>query len=167
MILSKKQILERILSEGMVGQFVDLSTQIQSNGFDITVKNFLRFEEAGTIDFSNEERKIPAYSPFPPKKNCYHLSPGSYLINFNERLNIPEDLIALGYTRSSLLRMGAHIPSAVWDAGFEGYGQGLLIVTNPYGINVMERARVMQLVFIERTEDDSLYGGRWQDAGNK
>ena len=167
MILNRSEIKERIEKTKMISQFIDMDKQLTSNGFDITVKDISIYQGAGTIDFDNSKREMPKYVRLVDYEGFYHLQFGSYLVDFTERLNIPNDLIALGYTRSSLLRMGAHIPSAVWDAGFNGYGQGLLIVTNPYGINVMEKARVMQLVFLERKDDDSLYGGQWQDVGNK
>ena len=167
MILNRSEIKERIEKEKMISGFVSMDKQLNSNGFDITVKDISIYQGAGTIDFDNSKREIPKYIRLVNHEGFYHLQFGAYLVDFREKFAIPNDLIALGYTRSSLLRMGAHIPSAVWDAGFEGYGQGMLIVTNPYGINVMEKARVMQLVFIERKDDDSLYEGRWNDVGNK
>ena len=157
MILNKTEILERIKS-GMISEYIDLDTQLQPNGFDITIKEISLFMNTGTIDFNNTSRKLPLYldvtSYFP-----YHLQHGAYLIEFNEKFNIPSDLTALGYSRSSLLRMGAFIPSAVWDAGFKGYGQGMLLVENNYGINIKENARVMQLVFMLRDDDKSAYDG--------
>ena len=167
MILNRSEIKERIEKTKMISQFIDMDKQLTSNGFDITVKDISIYQGAGTIDFDNSKREMPKYVRLVDHKGFYHLQFGAYLVDFGEKFAIPEDIIALGYTRSSLLRMGAHIPSAVWDAGFEGYGQGMLIVNNLYGINVMENSRVMQLVFMGRNDDDSLYGGRWQDVGNK
>ena len=161
MILNKTQILERIKS-GMITKYIDLNTQIQPNGFDISVKEISLFMSTGTIDFDNTKRKLPLYLDLTSYLS-YHLQHGSYLVEFNEKFNIPNDLIAIGYSRSSLLRMGAFIPSAIWDAGFNGYGQGMLIVNNNYGINIMKNARIMQLVFIEKKDDESVYEGKYND----
>ena len=76
-----------------------------------------------------------------------HLAAGSYLVTFNEVVNLPLDLMALGRPRSSLLRSGVSIHTAVWDAGYQGRSQALLSVYNPDGYQVQKDARLLQLVF--------------------
>lgn len=162
MILNKTQILDRIREESMITEYVDLGEQLQPNGFDITIKDLSMYIEAGTIDFDNTERKIPRCLPF-VQYYKYHLQQGAYLIDFNEHIRIPSDLIAIARTRSSLLRVGAHIPSSVWDAGFDGYSQGMLVVNNNYGINLIKNARVLQLIFMTRDDDESMYKGIYNE----
>jgi dUTP pyrophosphatase len=76
-----------------------------------------------------------------------HLDPGSYLVTFNEVVNLPLTLTALGRTRSSLLRSGAALHTAVWDAGYSGRSQSLLVVYHAEGLTLHRDARIMQLVF--------------------
>lgn len=161
MILNKTQILERIKNEDMISEYIDLDTQITSNGFDLTVKDISLYMSVGTIDFDNTRREIPKCVLLRDCVGEYHIQFGAYLVDFNEYLKIPSDLIAIGRTRSSLLRMGSYIPSSVWDSGFVGYSQGMLVVNNGYGINVIKNARVLQLIFMTREDDKSVYDGGW------
>jgi dUTP pyrophosphatase len=55
--------------------------------------------------------------------------------------------MALGRPRSSLLRCGVSLHTAVWDAGYRGRSQALLVVFNELGYRVQRGARLMQLVF--------------------
>ncbi len=55
---------------------------------------------------------------------------------------------ALGRTRSSLLRSGVALHTAVWDAGYSGRSQSLLVVYNPHGFTLTRDARIMQVVFL-------------------
>ncbi|MFH1504250.1 MAG: hypothetical protein ABIH08_02505 [Candidatus Omnitrophota bacterium] len=89
------------------------------------------------------------------KYGWWELKQGSYKVRTNETVNLPNNLTALGFTRTSVLRMGALTQNGVWDAGFKGKGEFILTVGNPYGIKIKQNARVVQLVFfrIEETEE--------------
>ena len=160
MILNKSQISEYITKKNMITNYIDIDAQIQSNGFDLTVKGISLYHGSGTIDLDNTHRGMPEYIII-QNQGSHHLEFGAYLIDFNEKLKIPNDIVALGYSRSSLLRMGANIPSAVFDAGFEGYPQGMLIVNNKHGLDIHKNARVLQLIFLDRENDDSSYNGKY------
>ena len=127
---------------------VDLDTQLQPNGFDVTLHSVSRFTTAGSIDFLNVTRDLSEAEmlPFSPD-NLIELKPGPYLVTFNELVNIPLGIAALGRTRSSLLRCGVALHTAVWDAGYQGRSQSLLQVLNPEGFTIQRNARIMQLVF--------------------
>ena len=91
------------------------------------------------------------------------LTPGPYLITFNEIVNIPRRMMALGRPRSSLLRSGVAIHTAVWDAGYSGRSQALLTVHHPGGFRLQRNARIAQLVFFTLTAPDATgYAGRYQ-----
>jgi dUTP pyrophosphatase len=91
------------------------------------------------------------------------LRPGPYLVTFNEIVNLPLDLMALAKPRSSLLRCGVAVHNAVWDAGYRGRSQALLVVYNPHGFTVYPKARLIQLVFFKLAKrPDRGYSGRFQ-----
>ncbi len=148
MILADED-LEPLINQGMITNFCDLSTQLTPNGIDLTLKKVEIFTSPGSIDFSNEKRTLPSTREIPFINEWIHLTAGSYHITFNEIVTVPEDTIALARPRSSLLRSGATIESAVWDAGFRGVSVSLLLVFNPYGISLWRNARLMQLVFVK------------------
>lgn len=62
-------------------------------------------------------------------------------------MSIPRDAAAIGRARSSLLRCGATLETALWDPGYRGRSQSLLVVYNPAGLKLKKKARLMQLVF--------------------
>ena len=95
-----------------------------------------------------DQRELAETEPMPfDAEGWLSLSPGPYLLTFNEVLNLPLDLTALGFPRSSLLRSGVSIHTAVWDAGYRGRSQALLAVQNHLGYRLQRDARIVQLVF--------------------
>jgi dUTP pyrophosphatase len=90
------------------------------------------------------------------------LVPGIYMITYNEIVHLPRDLMALGRPRSSLLRCGVTIGTAVWDAGYAGRSQSMLVVYNKQGFRVEKNARITQLVFLELTGESAGYNGIYQ-----
>lgn len=141
--------------------------QLQPNGFDVTVRTVASFtSEAGNgaIGVSDNDRSLPAPSQlhFGPD-GWLDLGAGHYLVTFNEVVNLPRWLMALGRPRSSLLRMGVSLHTAVWDAGYSGRSQALLIVHNAGGFRLQRDARIAQLVFFPLSApDDQGYQGRYQ-----
>jgi dUTP pyrophosphatase len=90
------------------------------------------------------------------------LTPGPYLVTFTEVVNLPLGLMALGRPRSSLLRSGVSLHTAVWDAGYRGRSQALLVVHHPLGYRLQRGARLMQLVFFPLSQPvDQGYRGRF------
>ncbi len=149
-----------ISGEGYVENLVDENVQRQGAGVDLTVKKIERFKEGGRIDFDNSSRKIASGE----KISGGELEGGnSYRITYNEKISVPEDAIGLVFPRSSLLRNGCHLVTAVWDPGYEGRGQGLLQVLNSEGLVLKENARVGQLVFFRlENEVNEGYKGEYQ-----
>ncbi len=137
--------------------------QVQPAGIDLSVAEVHEFVEAGTIDFTNEKRKLPATKKLEFGEKIL-LKPGVYKIVYNEVVKVPEDCVGLIFPRSSLLRMGATIFGAVWDPGYVGKGSGLLAVFNPFGIVLYRNARVAQIVFI-KGKASGTYRGAYQFEG--
>ncbi len=148
-VLDRQAILELLaVSPPLVEEALDLEVQVQPNGIDLTLRDVARYTSSGTIDFSNERRVVAGLEPIEfDKADVLHLDPGSYLVTFNEVVNLPLTLTALGRTRSSLLRSGAAVHTAVWDAGYSGRSQSLLVVYHSEGLTLHRDARIMQLVF--------------------
>ena len=149
--------------------YVDLESQLQPNGLDITVREVARFvsEEgpaSGWLGAANADRLLPKTEPLAfDTEGWLALEPGSYLVTFNEVVNLPPDLMALGRPRSSLLRSGVSLHTAVWDAGYRGRSQSLLTVHHAGGFRLQRNARVAQLVFFRlATPPEEGYQGAYQ-----
>jgi len=169
-MLNRQEIKNLIEKQGLLQDYMDLEVQLAPNGFDLTCGEIYEFKEAGTLDFSNKARKIPRVERVQAQKinpldkfGWWDLEKGAYKIKSNETCNIPKDLVALAFPRSSLLRMGAFIQNAVWDAGFQGKSEFILVVANTHGIRIKQNARVVQLVFMPLIETEQGYNGTFQN----
>ena len=132
----------------LIRDFVDLESQLQPNGFDLTLESVHYHSGAGVVGRSNDDRVLPDLEPLDfDVEGWIDLQPGIYHITYNEVVALPLNLMALGRPRSTLNRIGVTIHTAVWDAGYEGRSTSLLSVMNPNGVQVQRNARVMQLVF--------------------
>ena len=163
-VLSKDEILELIKREPpLVEGWLDLNEQVQTNGFDLTLREVALLQSPGRIAASNEQRMISDLAPLVFDGLDYiELLPGVYIITFNEIVHMPKDVMALARPRSSLLRCGVTVGTAVWDAGYEGRSQSLLVVYNPNGFCVQRNARMVQLVFFRLGRQTEGYSGAYQ-----
>ncbi|WNY26245.1 deoxyuridine 5'-triphosphate nucleotidohydrolase [Methanolapillus ohkumae] len=153
----------------LVENYTDLNLQIQPNGFEMTVSEIYELSGAGTVDFDNSKRKTPAKDVLSFGNDGWiHLSPGIYSVVLNEIVNIPGDIAAIALHRSSLVRSGVTLGTAVWDAGYRGRSECLMIVHNPAGFDLQKNARVMQLLFYRLgTGVENLYNGVYQNENLK
>ncbi len=151
----------------LVDGILDPDAQITPNGVDLTVAEvaWIAADRPGRLDFDNSARRLPDTEVIAWKKGGLVLPPGAYVIRYAERVNLPHDVLALGRPRSSLLRCGAYLGSAVWDAGYSGRGQGLLVVYHPAGLELVERARILQLIFFRLKGKTAGYRGDFQGEG--
>jgi dUTP pyrophosphatase len=157
MILPKQHLETAKLMDGLH------SSQFQPAGIDITLKEVYSFKSAGTIDFDNSEREISQVEPLQYDSDRVSLKPGAYKVIFNEYVRIPKDAAALCLPRSSLLRCGVTLECAVWDPGYEGRSEALLLVKNEHGITFKRNAKIGQMVFIRLSEGaTALYEGQYK-----
>lgn len=169
-VLSREQIA-RLLDGAppLVDGLIDRAAQLQPNGIDLTLDTVARFAGPGTLTWDNRDRCLPdvADLPFAPD-GMITLGPGPYLARLNETVNLPADVMAYARPRSSLLRAGVALHTAVWDAGYAGRGVALLVVYNPLGLRLERRARIVQLVFHRLGEATSSgYQGAYQGEGRR
>jgi len=164
MVLNKEDI-KKYLSQTppLIENLTDPKTQIQPNGIDLTLDKIHTFNGIGKIDFSNEKRQLPQKCHLPFNNDGYIvLTPGVYGVSFKEIVNLPDNIMALGRPRSSLIRMGASVTTAVWDAGYQGRSEAMLSVLHHEGITIFEKARLLQLVFFRLTGKTDAYDGIYQ-----
>lgn len=147
----------------LVEGWVDLEQQLQPNGIDLTLREVSLLQSAGIIAVDNSQRQVSELAPLVFDGLGYiDLVAGIYLITYNEIVHLPEDITALAAPRSSLLRCGVTIGTAVWDAGYSGRSQSLMVVYNPQGFRLQRNARIVQLIFFKLTQKTRGYRGTYQ-----
>ncbi len=163
-VLSENDIRRLLeIKPPLVEGWLDLDAQVQANGFDLTLRDVALVQSPGQIAVDNRDRVVSGLSPLSfDNAGFLDLAPGVYMITYNEIVHLPKDIMALGRPRSSLLRCGVGVGTAVWDAGYEGRSQSLLVVHNPHGFRVQKNARITQLVFMTLSGESEGYKGVYQ-----
>ncbi|MHA1303241.1 MAG: deoxyuridine 5'-triphosphate nucleotidohydrolase [Candidatus Heimdallarchaeaceae archaeon] len=147
-----------------VKSYIDYNKQVQIAGFDLTVRNISLPEDGGELDFDNCKRKIPEYTSIPLQDDKWVLQPGGYIVQYNEIVEVPLNAVGILFPRSSLMRIGATIYSALWDPGYKGRGVGLLQTTKQ--ITIHRNARIAQIIFLEtQSKATKGYNGKYQNEG--
>ncbi len=179
MILPGASLIPRVVSSVR-----SAAIQAQPCGVDLTLKRVLSWTGAGTIDYDNSRRSkaITKEMPFSSSRNAlkglderhHHqhndehdsvmLKPASYLVEFNETVDVPLDLVGQIFVRSSLFRSGALLSAGVMDSGYKGAMGGLLQVVNPHGLRLYRDARLGQIVFHQMRENVKGYSGTYQGS---
>ena len=149
----------------LISGYHSIEDQLQPNGFDLSVAEIGEFTNGGAIGRTNASRSLPDVRALPfDETGWVELPPGPYQIVFNEVVDLPKTLMALGRPRSSLCRAGATLATAVWDAGYRGRSTALMMVENPAGIRIERAARLLQLVFFTLDAPTARgYDGAYQD----
>ena len=134
--------------------------QIQPNGVDLTVESL--FEQVTPGRITRDGKSVGDRREVDPVDGLYRLDPGAYVLKYGERLRIPDDHVGFVYPRSTLLRNSCMLNTAVWDAGYEGRGEGLLRVGAP--IELEPGARVAQFV-LAAADHEGRYDGTYHGEG--
>ncbi len=147
------------LSPLLIKQILNVPDEIlDTSGIKLHLWKIYVFKGNGLLGIRH--RRLPEYEELEPKDNeYYHLPTGAYVVRYKEYVRIPEHCIGIVLPRSSLLRMGATIYSAVWDPGYEGQGIGLLAVFNPYGLDLLKNSHIAQLVLFKVEGKPRIYQG--------
>ena len=163
-VLSAQRISELQKNDPpLVEGLLDGDQQIQPNGVDLSLYSVQAFQSGGQVGFDSSERILPQLTNLDFTDGWIDLPQGQYLVTFNEIVHLPVNVMALGRPRSSLLRMAVSVGTAVWDAGYNGRSQSLLIVYNPGGVRLKQNARLLQLVFFEIDGGTHAYNGFFQN----
>ena len=170
-VLSSQQIRAMLAPPSpLVAGLIDLDEQLQANGIDLTLRSIGTFAGAGPagagrgrLGTGGDRVLAPTEEVDFDASGLVTLAPGPYLARLNEVVSLPPNVMAIARPRSSLLRMGASVHNAVWDAGYSGRSQVLIVVHNPAGLELGRNARIVQMVFMTLdAATDAPYAGAYQ-----
>ncbi|KAK0543320.1 hypothetical protein OC845_006179 [Tilletia horrida] len=161
------------LARGLVTGLRCQKTQVQPCGIDLSLKHVLMLNSPGAIDFDNTHRRAAKSTRMQFHQHddadesahtasSIELAQGVYLVEFNELVNMPRDIMGELFVRSSLFRSGAQIHAGVMDSGYHGVIGAMLKVENPAGIRLYRNARLAQMVFRTLLEATEGYSGQYQ-----
>ncbi|KAJ7271288.1 deoxyuridine 5'-triphosphate nucleotidohydrolase [Mycena haematopus] len=165
MILPGRAVFTRQIVQGLLSA----KSQVQPCGIDLSLKRVLAWTSVGVVDFDNKHRKTATTTELPFEKGLdalelrMHLVPGAYLVEFNETIDVPLDVMGSLFVRSSLFRSGALVSAGVMDSGYKGTIGGMLQVVNPHGLTLFKDAKLGQFVFHQMKEKVEGYSGVYQN----
>jgi dUTP pyrophosphatase len=150
----------RYVADRLPGEVAD--DQVQPNGVDLRLGAVFEPLEPGRV--GRDGKSVGARQARTPEEReddlaTYYLPPGGYVVRYADRVRIPEGHVGFIYPRSTLLRNACMLNTAVWDAGYEGVGEGLLQVH--HDVELEEGARIAQLV-LAQAEPGGVYDGSYQ-----
>lgn len=156
-ILSGKDIapLVRKVAEADSGE------QEQPAGYDVTVNKIRSFPKT-KFDLGVAKGENSSLEDVPLIKDYFELSEaGAYFADLNEITTIPKDAIGILLPRSTLLRNGMDLRTALFDPGYSGQPKVMLVAYRP--ARIQRFARIGQLIIIKSdAEFASQYSGRYQ-----
>ena len=132
--------------------------QRQPNGVDLTVGEV--FEQTTPGRIGRDGKRVGEREPVATEDGTYRLEAGTYVVRYGEPVRIPDGRIGFVLPRSTLLRNSCTLDTAVWDAGYEGVGEGRLNVG--HAVDIEPGARIAQLVLAE-ADHDGTYEGAYQE----
>lgn len=97
----------------------------------------------------------------PDGRDYWHLFPGVYSFDAFQSVSMADGEAGWLVPRSSLTRNGVDVRSALYDAGYQGGVNGIIVVHNPGGIKIERGARIAQFVIV-KAETAKLYDGQYQ-----
>jgi len=162
-ILSGHEISELIQK---VESGAESGEQKQPAGFDVTVSRIFSYPQDSFLlsVAKSENSKLEELQS--GKNNFFDLKEGAYFVELNEITTIPKDAIGMLLPRSTLLRNGLDLRTALFDPGYSGQPKVMLVCHRP--ASVERFARIGQLVVLKSDKEfPSQYAGRYQGEGKK
>jgi len=156
MVLGHAEILRRA-KEGLLENFEEKN--VGGAGVDVRVANFYRMTSAAKLGI--EERVLPEVEAI--EGTHVTVKPQEYiLVDTMERVNMPLDLAAWMYARSTLQRSGIYLFTSLIDPGYHGTLTFGLKNLGSENFKLERGARIAQIVFEEVQGESKAYEGRYQ-----
>jgi deoxycytidine triphosphate deaminase len=139
---------------------VESGEQAQPAGFDVTLSRVFSYSES-KYTLAIQKTENSELGELDATGGYFELESRAYLIELNEITTIPKDAIGILLPRSTLLRNGLDIRSALFDPGYSGQPKVMLVCHRRAKIERF--ARVGQLILLRSDgEFAKQYSGRYQ-----
>lgn len=136
---------------------------VQPNGIDLRLgRVFTYSKEEDYFLLSEDKKHVRRLIEIQPEVDGYFaLDKGYFLIEFANFARIGKDECGVVYPRSTLMRNGIEIFSAVYDSGYSGaMCAGMLVTCKAY---IAKGARIAQFVTFS-ADANGAYGGQYQNG---
>jgi len=166
MILGAKKILKLVKEKKLVENLSERELKNpEGAGFDLRIGELYQLKGQGFLGV--EERETPEVKLLAKvdekKSKKVILQPRTYyLIKTIEKLNLPENLLALFTPRSTLYRSGVYIFGGQTAPGYQGELTTGIYNFRDEKFELEMGSRVIHIMFFEVKGKSNLYRGQWQ-----
>jgi len=168
MVIGTKELLRLVKEKNLVENLSKRELENpEGTGFDLRVgsvfilkdgESFLGESERFTVDVE----EVASYDE--KQKKAFDLQPGQFvLVKTMEKINLPDDTVAIFRPRSTLFRSGASLQTATASPGYSGYLTFGLHNHSKNTLKIELGARIAHVLFF-RVDGGihSAYRGQWQ-----
>jgi len=153
----EKQLVENLSQRELVNP--------EGAGFDLRIGEL--YEQEGQGFLGVEERETPPMKLVATyEEGSYHeviLRPHTYyVLQTVEKVNMPENLLALMTPRSTLFRSGVHIFGGQVPPGYRGGLNMGIYNFRDAAFRLEMGSRVVHIMFLKIQGEGNLYRGQWQ-----
>lgn len=157
MYLGHREIMHRIARDKLLEGVEE--ENVQGAGVDLRVEKLYRLNSSASLGV--EERKLPEVKELQGSR--FTLVPREYhLLLTREKLNMPYDLVAFIFQRSTLFRSGVSLRTAVVDPGYRGRLTVGIVNEGREGFTLERGTRIAQIVFAGVEGTAKSYSGKYQ-----
>lgn len=148
MILTDKDIKKELNKEqGFISPFVE--ERLHSASYDVTINAIVReiISYSDVVDLADQDKIDAMYSSV-DISDGFIIKPGQYILcTLNEKVTLPENVIARIMPRTRLTRMGLLVAGQFCNPTYSGILQIGLQNVSPNNIRITKGIAVAQLVF--------------------
>jgi deoxycytidine triphosphate deaminase len=138
-----------------VDDIIHLETQLKETSLDLTVSEIHRVTEAGQLDFGGGEFVQASLARLHPERNnpeddygWWNLKMGTYLIEYNEKIELNRDETAEMSPLPRILKTGAFVPSSHLTPP-DGPDIQTILTVPACGVALKENCRISTLRIFE------------------
>ncbi len=166
MILGAKELLKLVKEKNLVENLSERELKNpEGAGFDIRIGELYQVKGKGFLGVKERETpQIKLVAKFNERQlNKILLKPKTYyLMKTVEKLNLPENLLALFTPRSTLYRSGVYIFGGQTAPGYQGELTTGIHNFRDEDFELEMGSRVIHIMFFEVKGETNLYRGQWQ-----
>lgn len=121
--------------------------QLKKNTLELTIKSIDSFYSQGHLDFGGSEFRTAIYERVTPiieddpKYAWWSLSPGQYLVTYNEILN-DTNYYTLIYPHTRLIQTGSSHPAIYWSPTSKNQKIVSILQVGEKGVRLKENSRI-------------------------
>jgi deoxycytidine triphosphate deaminase len=166
MVIGPKELLRLVKKTKLVENLSDRElTNPEGAGFDIRIGKVFKLKGNGYLGV--EERKTPdavLVKEFTKAKvQKFVIKPGRhYIVSTIEKVNLPIDITANFWLRSTLYRSGIILSAGNVAPGYSGELSFTLFNSGPSNVTIELGARIIHILFYRVEGLGNNYRGQWQ-----